>query len=126
MLIQTYLYSFDLYYTVRIVGGKKTPSFLAGRVEMMSGNQSYWVSVCADKFGQKEADIACREMGFSSSQILAPGSFASSMMYLVEVTCIGTEKSLRDCKSSSQGVCVSPSYNHASILCTKADTDPGK
>ncbi|XP_021368435.1 deleted in malignant brain tumors 1 protein-like [Mizuhopecten yessoensis] len=111
---------------VRIVGGKKTPTFLAGRVEMIPANMTRWVSVCADGFHQTEAEIVCREIGFSSAQVLAPGSFGSinSLSYVSNTKCNGSESSFRDCVSDTQGICVSPSYNYASILCTKADADP--
>ena len=47
---------------IRIVGGTST---LEGRVELC--NNGVWGTVCDDLFGAQEAQVICRQLGFSDS-----------------------------------------------------------
>lgn len=46
---------------LRLVGGTGPAN---GRVEIFHGGR--WETICGNKFGEKEAAVACRQLGFSS------------------------------------------------------------
>ena len=50
---------------LRLVGrnGRTSSSLTAGRLEVYYSGQ--WGTVCDDQFLQTEADVACRQLGFS-------------------------------------------------------------
>ena len=48
--------------TIRLVGG---PTDLEGRLEIYHNNQ--WGTICDDSFGNPEAMVACRQLGFGSA-----------------------------------------------------------
>jgi deleted-in-malignant-brain-tumors protein 1 len=58
---------------LRLVSGTST---LEGRVELCSNNQ--WGTLCDDFFGALEAQVICRQLGFSDS-----GKVMSSKVWLV-------------------------------------------
>ncbi len=45
--------------------GSAGASTTTGRLEIYAGGQ--WGTVCDDSFGQREADIACNQLGFSTA-----------------------------------------------------------
>jgi hypothetical protein len=48
---------------LRLVGARGNP--LAGRIEICRNN--VWGTVCDDSFGQLDAVVACRQLGYSDS-----------------------------------------------------------
>ena len=52
--------------TARLVarGGRTSPNLTAGRLEIYYNGQ--WGTVCDDNFGNDEATVACRELGFTA------------------------------------------------------------
>jgi deleted-in-malignant-brain-tumors protein 1 len=61
--------------TIRLRGGTTT----RGRVEICNHNQ--WGTVCDDQWGTKDAQVACRQLGFGSTGISAVFAFPNTMLY---------------------------------------------
>ncbi|XP_025103061.1 scavenger receptor cysteine-rich domain-containing group B protein-like [Pomacea canaliculata] len=82
--------------TSRLAGGTSQ----AGRLEIFFNEE--WSTVCDDKFGQEEAEVACRMLGFKSSKAAAVSSSrngqGSGHILLNKVVCKGTETSLAQCQ----------------------------
>ncbi|KAH8288065.1 hypothetical protein KR018_011505, partial [Drosophila ironensis] len=92
-------------YEVRLTGGE-SPHM--GRVEVKTNGQ--WGYVCDDKFGLKDADVVCRELGFKMGALEVRGnSFyapaSQDFNYAMdEVECRGNETKLKDCSFKGWGV----------------------
>lgn len=69
-----------------------------------------WGYVCDDKFGLKDADVLCRELGFKMGAMEVRGSSyypptdANAPFNMDEVECKGNETSLRECDFKGWGV----------------------
>ncbi|XP_070135693.1 uncharacterized protein teq isoform X5 [Drosophila bipectinata] len=92
-------------YEVRLTGGEGPHM---GRIEVKANGQ--WGFVCDDKFGLKDADVVCRELGFKMGALEVRGNsfYAPSSQdfnYLMdEIECQGNETSLKDCSFKGWGV----------------------
>ncbi|XP_033158156.1 uncharacterized protein LOC117139728 isoform X2 [Drosophila mauritiana] len=92
-------------YEVRLSGGE-SPNM--GRIEVKANGQ--WGYVCDDKFGLKDADVVCRELGFRmGAQEVRGSSFYAppnqDFNYLMdEVECHGNETKLGQCAFKGWGV----------------------
>ncbi|KPU78925.1 uncharacterized protein Dana_GF10854, isoform B [Drosophila ananassae] len=92
-------------YEVRLSGGEGPHM---GRIEVKANGQ--WGLVCDDKFGLKDADVVCRELGFKMGALEVRGNsfYAPSSQdfnYLMdEIECRGNETSLKDCSFKGWGV----------------------
>ncbi|GFO24738.1 deleted in malignant brain tumors 1 protein-like, partial [Plakobranchus ocellatus] len=81
--------------------------------------------VCADGFGDKEAMVMCRELGYNTGQAIHP--FDTNMNYLFmlnRINCSGTESRISQCmvpSLSNSGTCVSGKA--AMILCKRTNAD---
>jgi hypothetical protein len=78
--------------SVRLSGGN------TGLLEINLGTG--WGTVCDDSFGQDDADVVCRQLGYSnaSSWGLGFGSgYASQPILMDDVKCSGAESSVLDC-----------------------------
>ena len=56
------LYAFLTVQSIRLVGGSTR---FSGRIEVFSNGQ--WGTVCDDGFSSVDANVACRQLGFSGS-----------------------------------------------------------
>lgn len=85
----------------------------------------FWTTLCADGFDQRDADVICRQLGYSSARVLLPGQFGRSLKYVhtVNIKCTGNETDILDCEHE-MGFC--SSYNYASVLCSHQDASPSK
>ncbi|XP_065193763.1 sushi, von Willebrand factor type A, EGF and pentraxin domain-containing protein 1-like isoform X4 [Sycon ciliatum] len=84
---------------VRIVDG---PSPATGRVEVRYNGR--WGTVCDDDWGQEDANVVCRQLGFSFGLrgILTYGG-GSDPILLDGLGCVGNESSLFQCPSNPVG-----------------------
>ncbi|XP_071506654.1 scavenger receptor cysteine-rich domain-containing group B protein-like [Diadema antillarum] len=67
-----------------------------GRVEIYHNNE--WGTVCDDGWGQEEAEVVCRQLGFGDV-IYSSESFGAGTgpIHLDDVSCVGTESRLSYC-----------------------------
>ncbi|XP_072013340.1 scavenger receptor cysteine-rich domain-containing protein DMBT1-like [Amphiura filiformis] len=104
-------------YTLRLVGGQ-TP--LDGRLEIY--NNGLWGTICDDHFDPTDADVACRQMGFSYSDSFFTVSLsaippASGPVLLDDLQCVGTENRLFDCPHSGIGVANCGHNEDVGVVC---------
>ena len=79
-----------------------SPTLEAGRVEYLQGYD--WGTLSAN-FGEREASIVCKQLGFSQAMLAPAGTFAGpaagSLYWKVSLDCLGGEADLRDCIMAS-------------------------
>ncbi|XP_033240431.1 uncharacterized protein teq isoform X4 [Drosophila pseudoobscura] len=92
-------------YEVRLTGGEMPHM---GRISVKINGQ--WGYVCDDKFGLRDADVVCRELGYKlGAQEVRGSSFYApadqNFNYAMdEVECQGNETMLKDCHFKGWGV----------------------
>ncbi|EDW68611.2 LOW QUALITY PROTEIN: uncharacterized protein Dvir_GJ12600 [Drosophila virilis] len=92
-------------YQVRLTGGE-SPHM--GRIEVKVNGQ--WGYVCDDKFGLRDADVVCRELGFKMGAAEVRGNSyyeppERNFNYAMdELECRGNETKLKDCDFKGWGV----------------------
>ena len=121
---------------IRLQGG----SSIQGRVEIC--NQNVWGTVCDDFWGRTDARVACTQLGLPSSSELVscntmcvynsnckhPHAAASALyfgftngigpIWLSNVQCDGTERTLVNCSNSGFGVHTCSHVEDAGVRCT--------
>ncbi|KAI5739459.1 hypothetical protein M8J77_019547 [Diaphorina citri] len=98
----------ELGYKIRLASG--TNMTHQGRVEIRVFGE--WGVVCDDKFGMKDADVICRELGFKMGAAETYTYTQSSTVngsdplpiLMDDVECIGNETSLKDCPFNGWGI----------------------
>ncbi|XP_026679374.1 uncharacterized protein LOC103509181 [Diaphorina citri] len=98
----------ELGYKIRLTSGTNMTHL--GRVEIRVFGE--WGVVCDDKFGMKDADVICRELGFKmgaaetytyTQSSTVNGSHPLPIL-MDDVECIGNETSLKDCPFNGWGI----------------------
>ena len=87
---------------IRLQGGSAT----RGRVEICNNN--VWGTVCDDLWGTPDAQVACRQLGHSTTGAtalrLAQVPDGTGQIWLDNVQCRGTETRLIDCPANNVGI----------------------
>jgi hypothetical protein len=109
--------------SVRVSTGYRMENATLGVVKVYQ--KFYWTTLCADRFDQADADVVCRQLGYSAARVLLPGQFGRALPYLhtVSINCTGNETDILDCEHDV-GYC--STSNYASVLCSHRNTNPGK
>ncbi|XP_071446908.1 uncharacterized protein [Hetaerina americana] len=93
-------------FSLRLVGGNVSHE---GRIEVKAFGR--WGVVCDDLFGLADADVVCKELGFTlgAAEAVLHSGFGSGVikgppLFLMDdVECIGTESSLSECRFPGWG-----------------------
>ena len=89
---------------IRLVGGFYK---YEGRVEVFFNNT--WGTVCDDSWDMADAQVVCRQLGYSTNNAEAFNSAyfgqGTGSIFLSDVICDGTEYSLKDCSYTSYNNC---------------------
>jgi hypothetical protein len=80
---------------IRIASGTSS-----GLLEVFHDGQ--WGTVCDDGFSTTNANVACRELGYSSGYMT--NATGSGQIWMDGVNCTGTETSLLDCPFNGWGI----------------------
>ncbi|XP_003729613.1 scavenger receptor cysteine-rich domain-containing group B protein [Strongylocentrotus purpuratus] len=103
---------------VRLVGGF-TPN--QGRVEIYHNYQ--WGTVCDDRWGDSDARVVCRQLGYSGDvgEARSGGTYGrgSDPTYLDEVGCLGYESRLADCSHDGWGIEDCTHSEDAGVYCNE-------
>ncbi|XP_025103066.1 deleted in malignant brain tumors 1 protein-like isoform X2 [Pomacea canaliculata] len=102
-------------FTARVVGGTAK----AGRLEIFYNGT--WGTVCRRGFGQKEALVACRMLGFNSTTVAAVGSAkygeGSGHIMFSDLRCVGHETSLAQCKHLGFYIHICEHWQDVGVAC---------
>ncbi|XP_064597469.1 scavenger receptor cysteine-rich type 1 protein M160-like [Liolophura sinensis] len=88
---------------VRLVGGEQNSSSLSGRLEVFYNLE--WGTVCDDRFGDTDATVFCRMLGYRTGRSAGSSVFGqgSGRIWLDEVGCRGTEDDITQCDHPNWG-----------------------
>ncbi|XP_071378770.1 scavenger receptor cysteine-rich domain-containing protein DMBT1-like [Centroberyx affinis] len=112
---------------VRLVNGSSSDS-CSGRVEVYHDNQ--WGSVCDNRWELADAQVVCRELGCGRA-MSAPGGAhfgrGEGPIWLDNVTCTGSESTLRECRHAGLGSHDCDHSEEAGVVCEgKSQTRGGE
>ena len=103
-------------FIVRYVNGL---SKYEGRVEV--NHNGVWGTVCDDGWDLNDAQVVCSELGLGKAVAAVNGAFygqGRGEIWLDDVNCVGTEKTIRNCSHSGWGSHNCSHTQDASINCT--------
>ena len=101
-----------------MVGGPKSKSFHAGRVEIYINGQ--WGTVCDDSWSYSDALVVCRQLGYQNVLYYysrAAFGAGTGPIWLSNLGCGGSERSLLDCSHSGIGIHHCYHSEDASVVC---------
>ncbi|XP_014458569.1 deleted in malignant brain tumors 1 protein [Alligator mississippiensis] len=102
---------------LRLVNGSNR---CAGRVEVLHNQK--WGTVCDDNWDLLDAGVVCRQLGCGTPLLAPRGSHFGhgyDPIWLDEVSCIGTEAALTDCKFKPWGDHNCHHGKAASVVCSE-------
>ncbi|KAM9354220.1 scavenger receptor cysteine-rich domain-containing protein DMBT1-like isoform 2-T2 [Pholidichthys leucotaenia] len=102
---------------IRLVNGTHRCS---GRVEVYHSGQ--WGTVCDDKWGMPEANVACREMNCGNALAVKYKAFfgrGQDQILLDDIECTGQEKSLAECPHKGFGEHDCDHNEDAGVICSE-------
>ncbi|XP_073702204.1 uncharacterized protein marco [Garra rufa] len=82
---------------VRLVGSSSR-----GRVEVF--HENIWGTVCDDSFDTVDALVVCRMLGFQRATQVYTAGAGTGRIWMDEVRCTGSERSIFDCPHAGMGV----------------------
>ncbi|XP_025101497.1 scavenger receptor cysteine-rich domain superfamily protein-like [Pomacea canaliculata] len=101
--------------SARVVNGTAD----AGRLEILYDGT--WGTVCGSVFGQREALVACRMLGFNSTTAVAVGSAkygaGSGPILFSDLRCVGNETSLAQCQHSGLYISYCEHWQDVGVMC---------
>nr|XP_054760966.1 deleted in malignant brain tumors 1 protein-like [Lytechinus pictus] len=100
---------------IRLAGGRKQNE---GRVEMLYN--SSWGTLCGRGWDLKEADVACRLLGFlGASDVLHNTAFGegTGKVLLEDISCLGSEDTLMNCTFTSLEAVDCPHNLDVGVMC---------
>ena len=91
-----------------------------GLLQVFDEPSKRWKGVCDDNWDDRDASVACRQLGYSSggtadTDIIWIG--ATLFFLLDEVGCEGTEGELLECDHAGRGVHNCASWEYAGVIC---------
>lgn len=101
---------------IRLVDGNERQ----GRVEVYFDGE--WGTICDDGWDILDAQIVCRQLGFlfaEKAKIAAFFGEGNGEVFMDEVTCTGTERTLFDCQYSMHHNCLHS--EDAGVVCSSGE-----
>nr|XP_014433998.1 CD5 antigen-like [Pelodiscus sinensis] len=109
-------------FALRLVDG---PGRCAGRLEVQYDGE--WGTVCDDHWSNSSADVVCRELGCGLAEPVAPKlkdrprfGKATGRIWLDDVRCKGTEKTLQNCAHHVWGYHDCTHHEDISVVCQES------
>ncbi|XP_037905161.1 uncharacterized protein LOC119647912 isoform X2 [Hermetia illucens] len=100
------------------------PNEMEGRVEVKYRDS--WGTICDDDFGNKEAQVVCRTLGFLGEATVLKNTYGSGIgpIWLDQVSCIGNESSLEQCAHWAWGEHNCDHKEDVSVRCSDRPANP--